>query len=166
MKIILEGCDGTGKTTLAKILANKYELDICHCTQYDASDFNFYKQTLRKDNVVWDRHTLGELIYPEIFERKRNITFEEARILVHYAREEDVRLFVLTCNSTELCERIAKRENEHDSIRRNLFKINDMFVDYANELRIPVIDTSKMTLSEIFKLVETPQINKGGFIHG
>lgn len=51
-------------------------------------------------------------------------------------------------------------------IRRNLFKINDMFVDYANELRIPIIDTSKMTLSEIFKLVETPQINKGGFIHG
>lgn len=85
---------------------------------------------------------------------------------MHYAREEDVRLFVLTCNSTELCERIAKRENEHDSIRRNLFKINDMFVDYANELRIPVIDTSKMTLSEIFKLVETPQINKGGFIRG
>lgn len=166
MKIILEGCDGTGKTTLAKILANKYELDICHCTQYDASDFDFYKQTLRKDNVVWDRHTLGELIYPKVFGRRQQISQEDARILVHYAREEDVRLFVLTCDREELHNRIAKRENEHDLIRNNLTKIDDDFKIYAVSFDIPIIDTSKMTLSEIFKLVETPQINKGGFIHG
>ena len=39
MKIILEGCDGTGKTTLAKLLAEKYGLDICHCTAEDPKDF-------------------------------------------------------------------------------------------------------------------------------
>ena len=44
MRIILEGCDGTGKTTLANILAFKYGLDICHCTASDPSDFQFYKQ--------------------------------------------------------------------------------------------------------------------------
>lgn len=48
MRIVLEGVDGAGKTTLAKILAQKYGLDICHCTQYDAADYAFYRQTLRK----------------------------------------------------------------------------------------------------------------------
>lgn len=48
MKIILEGADGTGKTTLAKILAERYGLDICHCTQDDPNDFIFYQQSIRK----------------------------------------------------------------------------------------------------------------------
>ena len=166
MRIILEGVDGAGKTTLAKILADKYGLDICHCTQYDAADYNFYKQTLRKENVIWDRHTLGELIYPKVFGRQQQISPEDARLLVHYAREEDVRLFVLTCDQSELHARIAKRKDEHALICNNLDEINSKFIEYANTFNIPIIDTSTMTLTEIFKLVETPQVNKGGFIHG
>ena len=68
--VILDGCDGTGKTTLAKIIAAKYGWDICHCTGDDPKDYEFYRQTGKKQNVVWDRHTIGELIYPTVFNRK------------------------------------------------------------------------------------------------
>ena len=155
MKIILEGVDGAGKTTLAKILADKYGLDMCHCTQYDAADYNFYRQTLRKENVVWDRHTLGELIYPDIFNRPQQIGTEDARLIMHYAKEEGAKIFVLTCDWTEIEKRLKKRTPAEDHrILNNIIAIDTMFKFYAEQFRIPVIDTSKMTLQQIFDLVE------------
>ena len=158
MKIILEGVDGAGKTTLAKILAEKYGLDICHCTQYDAADYNFYRQTLRKDNVVWDRHTLGELIYPKIFNRKQQIGTEDARLVMHYAKEEGVKIFVLTADIATLYERLNARGNEDSRIYENIDRIDSRFKFYAEQYRVPIIDTSKMTLQQIFDLVEDIQI--------
>lgn len=166
MKIILEGCDGTGKTTLAKILADKYGLDICHCTQDDPGDYDFYRQTVRKENVIWDRHTLGELIYPVVFGRKQKISTEDARLIIHHAREDDVRIFVLTASAQSLTSRIDARGNEDARIHEKLLEIDHEFRFYANKFDIPIIDTASMTLGDIFKLVETPQTNKGGFIHG
>lgn len=158
MKIILEGADGTGKTTLAKILADRYGLDICHCTQDDPGDFPFYQQTLRKENVVWDRHTLGELIYPDIFGRQQKISPEDARLLLHTARNEGVKVFVLTAGSEIMLERINVRGTEDQRIHDNLKAIDDKFKFYANEFRIPIIDTSKMTLNDIFNLIEERKI--------
>lgn len=158
MKIILEGCDGAGKTTLAKILAEKYGLDIAHCTQHDACDYAFYRHTLRKENVVWDRHTLGELIYPDIFHRQQMIGTEDARLIMHYAKEEGVKVFVLTADYETLYERVTARENEHPLIVENLMLIDSQFKFYAENYGIPVIDTSKMTLNDIFNLVEEKEI--------
>lgn len=158
MKIILEGADGTGKTTLAKILANRYGLDICHCTQDDPGDYDFYRHTLRKENTVWDRHTLGELIYPHIFDRKQKIGSEDARLLMHYAKEEDVKAFVLTCENNTIRKRLLERGGEHQRIWENVEYINQQFLFYAKEFHVPIIDTSKMTLQQIFDLVENKQI--------
>lgn len=158
MKIILEGCDGTGKTTLAKILAEKYGLDVCHCTQHDAKDYDFYRQTLRKENVVWDRHTIGELIYPKVFGRKQDIGTEDARLIMHYAKEEDVKVFVLTCDPEIIKKRLLGRGTEDYRIIKNYEKINHLFKFYARQFGIPVIDTTKMTLQEIFDLVESIQV--------
>lgn len=158
MKIILEGVDGAGKTTLAKILAEKYGLDICHCTQYDAADYDFYRQTLRKANVVWDRHTLGELIYPRIFDRKPQIGTEDARLVMHYAKEEGVKILVLTADMATIYERLNARGNEDSRIYENVDWIDSQFRFYANQYHVPIIDTSKMTLQQIFDLVENKQI--------
>lgn len=157
MKIILEGADGTGKTTLAKLLADKYGLDICHCTQNDPCDFEFYKQTARKENVVWDRHTIGELIYPKIFNRKIQISPEDARIALAYARENGGKVFVLTADNDVIKSRLFDRDVPEDSrIVENIAKINAEFKFYAEALNVPVIDTSKMTMEEIFEMVERP----------
>lgn len=154
MRIILEGCDGTGKTTLAKILADRYGLDICHCTQDDPGDYEFYRQTLRKENVIWDRHTLGELIYPKVFGRNQKIGCEDARLLMHYAKEGGVKVFVLTADIESIYNRIDARGNEDVRVHDSLAEIDRKFRFYAEEFRIPIIDTSKMTLKEIFNLIE------------
>lgn len=153
MKIIIEGCDGTGKTTLANLLAERYGMDICHCTHKDPADYDFYRQTLRKENVIWDRHTLGELIYPQVFNRKQKIGTEDARLIMHYAKEENVKVFVLTCNVTEIWRRLDRRGNEHRKIYENVPYIDERFRFYAKEFGIPIIDTSKMTLKEIYNII-------------
>lgn len=154
MKIILEGCDGTGKTTLAKLLAEKYNLDICHCTADDPGDFDFYKNTARKENVVWDRHTIGELIYSRLFNRKCRIGTEDARIAIAYARENGGKAFVLTADDEEIIKRLESRKTEDPKIIDNIKWINNEFKFYAKRFNIPIIDTSKMTLLEIFNEVE------------
>lgn len=158
MRVILEGCDGTGKTTLAKILAEKYGLDICHCTQHDAADYDFYRQTLRKENVVWDRHTLGELIYPEIFGRAPRIGTEDARLLMHSAKLGDVKIFVLTADIDIIHKRLLNRGNEDERILNSIAHIDHAFCFYARQFSVPIIDTTRMTLNEIFNLVEDRQI--------
>ena len=159
MRIVLEGADGTGKTTLANILAFKYGLTVCHCTQNDASDPVFYSQVLRKEDTVWDRHTIGELIYPRIFGRKQQTTPEQAKEIVRIGKNAGVKFFVLTLPLDELKERMKERPNEHPNIVNNLETIDHRFRFYAQYLGVPVIDTSKMTLQEIFDLVEE---NKDG----
>lgn len=158
MRVILEGVDGAGKTTLAKILAEKYGLDICHCTQHDAADYDFYRQTLRKENVVWDRHTIGELIYPAIFNRERQISTEDARLVIHHAKEEGVKIFVLTADVGVIYQRLNERGNEDSRIYENIEWIDSQFKFYAKQYHAPIIDTSKMTLQEIFNLVEEKEI--------
>ena len=154
MRIILEGCDGTGKTTLAKILAYKYGLDICHCTQKDAADFDFYFNTTRKDDVIWDRHTIGELIYPIVFNRQRQINEGGVEMVIEALRQQGGKIFVLTADDDVIKERLLKRGNEHSAIIESYKEINGLFKEYAKRFSIPVIDTSKMTLDEIFKLME------------
>lgn len=158
MRIILEGVDGAGKTTLAKILAEKYGLDICHCTQYDAADYDFYRQTVRKENVIWDRHTIGELIYPTIFDRKQQISTEDVRLVIHYAKEAGAKIFVLTADMDVIYRRLNERGNEDFRIYENVDYIDNLFRFYADQYHVPVIDTSKMTLQEIFNLVEEKEI--------
>ena len=154
MRIILEGADGTGKTTLANILAHKYGLDICHCTQHDPADFNFYRETMRKENVIWDRHTIGELIYPIVFDRVAKVTPQEAKAIISMAIAEDVKIFVLTCDQEILEKRVAERGIEHEKITENLAWIDQKFKECAKWLGVPIIDTSNMTLGQIFNLVE------------
>lgn len=163
MKIILEGCDGTGKTTLAKLLADRYGLDICHCTTKDPADYEFYKQTARKENVVWDRHTIGELIYPYVFDRDPQIYTEDARLIIAYARAAGAKIFILTADDDEIRRRLVARGNEPQEILDRFKWINKHFLMYAEAFAIKVIDTSKMTFGEIFNLVEKE--NNNSFIY-
>ena len=153
--LIIEGADGTGKTTLAKIIAAKFGWDICHCTAEDPADFDFYKQTVRKKNVIWDRHTIGELIYPYVFDRKAKIGTEEARIVLNTAKQNNIGVIVLTANLDDIKSRLIERGNECKEVLNNLEWINDQFKFYANAYHLSVIDTSRgINYDELFRWLE------------
>lgn len=162
--VILDGADGVGKTTLAKYIAEYYKWDTCHCTAEDPMDFDFYKQLARKQNVVWDRHALGELIYPDVFNRKQHISTEDARIILEYAKEAGAKIFILTTHIDEIKRRLNERGNEDKRILEKIEWINDQFLYYAEVFKIPVIDTTQIPFRLIRGAIESPE-ERQKFIH-
>lgn len=154
MRVIIEGCDGTGKTTLANLLAKEYGLEVVHCTQHDPADPDFYYNALRKENTIWDRHVIGEMVYPYIFNRVPQTEAYDVRDIINRAKLNDVKIFVLTADEEVIKARLAARGDEHLNITNNIGMINSMFKIAAEWLNVPVIDTSKMTLQEIYDLLK------------
>jgi len=152
-KIIVEGCDGTGKTTLCKKLAEKYDLDVVHITSKDPNDFDFYRETLRKTNVVYDRHFLGELIYPKIYNRKGNLDLHDARWFRDYCYKQNVCIMVLTADLEEIKRRLTER-GELKFVFENLESINKQFIMLSKKLNIRVFDTTKDSFEDICEYVE------------
>lgn len=158
MKIILEGCEGTGKTTLAQKLINKYNLDYVHITNKDPNDYMFYKQTLRKEDVIYDRHLIGEMIYPKVFNRKGNLNYKKLEKLFDFALKEKVCILILTTNIEEIKKRVAERNKyKPDFIINKLPLINQQFCDiaikYASYKNIFLIDTTKIQFESICEVI-------------
>lgn len=152
MKIIIEGCDGTGKSTLAKKLAKHYNLDVVHMTNKDPKDFNFYKETMRKENVVFDRHFMGEMIYPNIFKRPGELSEKQYKDLLYLAKTNYVVILVLVANKS-IIETRLKDKNEHEFIINQIKKIQSNYIDLAGACFLPVIDTLETPFEEIISYI-------------
>lgn len=75
-KIILEGCDGTGKTTLAmKIQAENPDMnfEIVHCTRHTPNNYEYFLEMLNSDkNIIMDRSFIGQFVYNTLTDRVNN----------------------------------------------------------------------------------------------
>ena len=63
-KVIIDGCDLTGKTTLInKLIAyyNDPDLSYLHFSYRDRTDYDFYNTMLDKENFISDRHFIDEI---------------------------------------------------------------------------------------------------------
>jgi thymidylate kinase len=152
-RFIIEGCDGTGKTTLAKKLIEKYGLEYVHCGTDDPSDYPFYSQSMRKANVVWDRHFIGEMVYPRFFNRKPKIGKYHFERLLKQAKELGVVILVLTAT-----DEVLNSHNEDDiyeTVRNNHKRINKKFMKVAEKYGIPTFSVFDYTDDEFMKIVET-----------
>ena len=126
MRIIIEGVDRIGKTTLAKKIAKRYKLDYVHVGINDPKDYDFYYQTLRKRNVIFDRHFIGEMIYPSVFNRKKQLTIEEFKKLMQFSFEEEIKVIILYSDDHELLNKRMRRER-YKQVRMQYQLINKAF---------------------------------------
>ena len=68
MLIVLEGCDGAGKSTLAKKLAAMIDATVIHCTASTPNNKEFFEKIVRvskKKNIIADRFCYGQFVYQE-----------------------------------------------------------------------------------------------------
>lgn len=75
MLIVLEGCDGVGKTTIARNLAQAMNARIIHCTSKTPNDYKFFKSIIdasKYQNIIADRFCYGQFIYQS--EEERHLT--------------------------------------------------------------------------------------------
>lgn len=78
MRILIEGCDKTGKTTLAKKLANKYNLTIIKNSQPKINNIlQEYLNIVNQDNIIIDRLHLSENVYGPLYRNTPIINFNK-----------------------------------------------------------------------------------------
>lgn len=118
MLIILEGPDGTGKTTLAGELEELIGARVLHrgppgqdvITEY-ARDIQWY-QPGRGDHVVCDRWHLGEQVYGPILRGGSRFSRETFAHVEKVLQRRGAVLVVLTAPGGELRRRIGKRGDD------------------------------------------------------
>ena len=73
MLIVLEGCDGTGKSTVANNLKQViHDAEIVHCTRFTPNDFRFFLDLIeasKTKNIIADRFCYGQFVYQTLEER-------------------------------------------------------------------------------------------------
>lgn len=138
MKIIIEGSDGTGKTTLSKFLAKELDLQFLKLNNNDPRDLNFYSELLRKDDIVYDRQFISEFIYPKYFNRPQKLKEYEFEYLIKKSKDLDVIIIILTNDLKTIKSRL--KNNEYPFITKNIENINDDYMKIAGKYELKVFN--------------------------
>ena len=149
MRIALDGCDGTGKTTITEKLANKLGCNIVRLTYNGDRSTRAYHQLMRADRVVHDRTFLSELIYPKYFNRETRLTVKDVPALFGMLSLYHIKVFILTASTETIQKRIGARGDEFISDMSKFEGINQDYLDIAKEHGYTVIDTTNKTIDEI-----------------
>lgn len=133
MKIIIEGPNNVGKTTLIKnILKMKKfkDFEIEHLSGRTPNTKEFHEDLLKlPQNMIFDRFFIGELIYPEIFNRKSNIT--EKQVIDLCKKYKNQILIIFIDADYEFIIRSNKNKNEQFNYEE-VKKEKEGFYKYKN----------------------------------
>ena len=114
MLIVLEGCDGSGKTTIANNLkAIMPNAEIIHCTTETPNDFEFFKHIIlasHKRDIIADRFCYGQFVYQSPEERK--LTPEELLGLEIGMIEAGAKVIHVTAPTTTIAKRLSWRSED------------------------------------------------------
>jgi thymidylate kinase len=154
MNIIIEGCDGVGKTTLVNKLKKYYGVDSIRLSYKDPTDFEFYDRILEKSDCIFDRHFLSEIVYSKLFNRESVIDFENTEKLLNKAHELNIPIFILDTDKSIILDRLLARGTEHGTILNNVSYLQDSFYTLSTLYGIEIIDTTKVSFEEIIGKVE------------
>ena len=135
MKILIEGIDGTGKSTLAKALAKHFNIAcIKHLSKpkvlkayknckirYQLEVFKrFNKVLLSNANVVYDRAHLGEFVYGPLYRGKACCELEKIEKGV---KDNDVVLILLETTNLKILRDDGENFNtDNQEIEQEMFK--------------------------------------------
>jgi thymidylate kinase len=129
--IVLEGCDGAGKTTVADALVSVYGYTSIHCgrTPDDTDLVGRYREILaRSGRLVLDRSFLSELVYGPLYHGRSRLSITDATNLALAVAERDGVLVHLTGQP----EKIATRLQSRDGWSPSLSEIRELLDSYAN----------------------------------
>ena len=110
MLVVLEGCDGAGKSTLAEFLAKLLNADIVHCTAETPNDYGFFYNIIevaKTRNIIADRFCYGQFVYQEKDERK--LSKSALRMLETRMLEANSKVILVTAPEDIIIARLASR---------------------------------------------------------
>lgn len=146
MLIVLEGCDGSGKTTLANKLAYILGAQIIHCTTDTPNDWNYFSAIISMSenrNIIADRFCYGQFVYQDPVER--HLDEDALRGLEMRMDQCDARVIYVDAPIYTLQQRLDER-NETPIKPLHILKEKYEKVWERSLLPITRIDTSEFTL--------------------
>lgn len=150
MNIILEGCDGVGKSTLAEALAHRIGADVVHLTRYSPCDVkSCMSRIVSNVPYVMDRSYISELVYSKVFNRACVLSEADVEDLRYNSALHNVLEIILVCDKDELHRRLVERNNEGPEIMDNVLRIQDAYVRYASENGVLIVSVDNMTTEEL-----------------
>jgi thymidylate kinase len=119
--IVLEGCDGTGKTILAGILRDRHGYNIIHSGRTpDGTDLtDRYRQILATPGkVVLDRSFVSELVYGPLFHDWSRVAVPDAIDLARRAAARGGVFVHLTGDADVIAARLRSRDGTAPPLER------------------------------------------------
>ena len=124
MLIVLEGCDGTGKSTLARLLSEIYDAKIIHCSTHTSNDFEFFTRIIeaaKTTNIIADRWCYGQFVYQDVLDRPlgkhKSDTYKALEELELIMLESGVKMILVDAPTEVIKQRLAARD---ETILNNL----------------------------------------------
>lgn len=146
--IVLDGCDGAGKTTLAAALADLHGHAIVHATPTPpGTDLlaKYHALLAQPGPIVLDRSFISELVYGPIDRGHSRLTFDQAACLAATAARRDGILVHLTGQPDQLAARILARDGHAPAlarVRALTDAYRDVFTRLADHAPVMTIDTT------------------------
>ena len=157
--IIIEGIDGTGKTTLAEELTKlgyeKYHLS------YEEKSEEGYLRILQKDthSLVLDRSFISELVYGPILRNFSRINCKQTKNIISQYQKATTRIIYLKSSKESLQERRKKDAEDIEMINKYYEALDSRYDRVIKIMRqyYPVIeiDTSKHNMEAVMKMLES-----------
>lgn len=110
MLVILEGCDGTGKSTMAKRIASVLNADIIHCSTKTPNDYEFFHNIIEMShykNIVADRFFYGQFVYQK--PEERHLTMNELTKLESEVLGVNGKIIIVEASEQDITDRLWAR---------------------------------------------------------
>lgn len=133
MPIIIEGPDGTGKSTLAKSLAGALDMNILKMTANGGQSVPEYVQKLACDGVIIDRCWVSEQVYSDLFKREPRIDNADAESLTELCVLTGVPIIGVFVTALHVViSRLNERGDEYaDVVCPNIVEIYKRYREWA-----------------------------------
>lgn len=145
MLIVLEGCDGAGKTVLANKLAKLFSATIIHCSRHTPNTCEFFEDIIeasKTQNIIADRFCYGQFVYQS--EEERSLTSGSLYWLETSMLAAGAKVVYVTADKEDIEDRLNLRL---EVTSKPVKDILDGYESLFNNSMLPIItwDTSNDT---------------------
>ena len=154
MRIIVEGPDGAGKTTLVKELAAHFNCDILTMTEFGSKKMTDYEQKAKLNNIISDRCFLSELVYASVADRKHVLSPHEYETLIRMYQNKGWKFIILDASVECLLDRLNKRGGEDQWKIDKITNLKTIYLMLAKFYDLKIIDSENLDVNDLIKDLE------------